>query len=136
MTRVGDIVGSYGASRATKATTGGGNDASDVARRRRRAFQGTHATDGHHGCWVLVNLFLVSSKSASVYELLLAVGTFVPRGQMRQFVLMQVFVGAKRLAANIADEIPGVTMNEDVIVEPLSVGHDFTAVVTNVFAYR
>ena len=55
---------------------------------------------------------------------------------MRQLMLMQVFVGAKRLAANIADEIPGVTMNEDVIVEPLSVGHDFTAVVTNVFAYR
>ncbi len=55
---------------------------------------------------------------------------------MRQLVLMQVFVGAKRLAANIADEIPRVAMNEDVIVEALSVGHDFAAVVANVFACR
>ena len=52
---------------------------------------------------------------------------------MGEFVLVEVFIRAKSLAANVANEVSVFAVNENVVVEPLAVGHDFPAVVANVF---
>lgn len=53
---------------------------------------------------------------------------------MREFVLMEVLVRTEGLTAYVAYKVSVFTVNEYVVVEPLTVRHDLPAVVANVLA--